>query len=170
MLGLKYNGKFLVLKPGTSSEIERKSPLFAMNESASEVTTIPLSFPYKDNAVILGFPFNYYTERKKIKLKVEYHDGGRFVGFATLVLQTGSLNLNNIEDAEMSGDLMYGISDFFQDIKDKYLNKMPIGGTRSFAWTTNDPTDGSNGFWQHIHETWVNDSIPYIFQPISTFC
>ncbi|HEX8358277.1 MAG TPA: hypothetical protein VF610_12720, partial [Segetibacter sp.] len=167
MLGVKLNGVFLDLKPRTSTEIDRKSPLFAISEYASEGTTEPVVFRYSPkNALAFDLPFQYYSERRKKKYQVEYYSGNSFLYRCTLVIETGKLNLNNIQDTEISGVLLYSISDFFQNVKGKKLSDLQLGGVRTFAWTTNIPGDGSAGFWQHVHASWTDDDIPYVFQPI----
>ncbi len=166
MIGIKVNGLFLELKPGTAAEIERKSPFFAIDEVAAEYTT-PLSFRYtENNAIALGFIYQYYTKRLKKKVAVEIYDGTSFKYKATLVVETGKMNMNRLEDSELSGYLLFGISDFFQAVKGKKLSELQLGGLRTFTWTTKLPFDGSNGFWQHIHRTWIDDTIPYVFVPI----
>lgn len=167
MIGIKVNGRFLDLRPGSSSEIERKSPFFAIDDYASETTTDALVFPYtQNNAVALDLPYQYFSERKKKTIEAEHYDGNSFRGPCTLIIETGKLNINNIEATEISGYIVYSISHFFQFIKGKKLRDLTLGGVRTFNWTTNVPDDGSNGFWQHCHKTWTDDSIPYVFAPI----
>jgi hypothetical protein len=167
MKGIKLNGRFLELKPGTSTEIERKSPFFAINDFISEATTEPLIFPYTpSNALALNLPYQYYTERKKEKFEIEHYSDGQYRGKATLVIETGALDLNNIEATEIKGYLVYGISNFFQAVKGKKLSDLKLGGKRTFSYTTNNPDDGSPGYWQHFHQTWTDDTIPYVFVPV----
>jgi hypothetical protein len=166
MIGVRVNGRFLDLKPRSSGEVERKSPFFSIEEITSEAST-PLTFLYTpNNAVALKLPYQYYTERKKMRLPAEYFDDNTFKGRCTLVLETGKLNLNNVEATEISGYLLYGVSNFLNDIKGAKLSDLSYGGDRTFNWTTADPTDGSDGFWQHIHDSWTDAAIPYVFQPI----
>ena len=168
MIGLKVNGEFLDIKPGIVSEIERKSPFFAMNDYASEVTTDTIAIPYTaKNALALDLPYQYYSERKKQKYEnVEYYSDNLFVSKCTLVIETGILNLNNIEATEISGYALFGGSMAFQEFKGKLMKDLVLGGVRSIPWTTIDPYDGSIGYWQHFHDTWINSSIPYVFAPV----
>ena len=167
MKGIKLNGRFLDLKPDTSTEIARKSPFFAINDFVSEVTTEPLVFPYTpNNAIAFGLPYQYYSQRKKKKYEIEHYSNNEFRGRGTLVIETGTLNLSNIEATEITGYIVYGISNFFQSIKGKKLSDLTLGGKRIFNYTTNNPDDGTGGYWQHFHQTWVDDTIPYVFFPV----
>jgi hypothetical protein len=166
MIGVKVNGRFLDLKPATYAEIERTSPFFSINAVMEEYST-PLSFLYtENNCIALGFIYQFYTKRQKTKVIAELYDGSRFKCKCTLVIETGKLNLNRVEDAEMSGYVLLGVSDFFQQIKDKLLSDLQLDGVRTFNFTTFNAADGSNGFWQHIHETWTSNTIGYVFAPI----
>lgn len=165
MIGVKVNGIFLDLKPGTTGEIENKSPFFAINDFTQEYST-PLSFQFtENNCNALGWVYQYYNQRQKIKVQAELYDNHFFLKKAVLVIETGKLDINNLEAGEMNGFLLFGVSRFFQDIKDKKLTQLSLGGTRTYPFTTNNPTDGSNGFWQHLHNTW-DGTYDYVFQPV----
>lgn len=168
MLGIKLNGIFLKIKLGKNSEgqIERYSPFFSIDQINAEFST-PITIPYTpENAMALGFTHQYYTVREKTRYTVEHYDNDSIRGKCTLVVETGILNLNNVEGTELSGYLLYGISAFFQDVKGKYLTDLLVGGVRTFTWSGSNPNDGSNGFWQHLHATWIDDTIPYVFAPV----
>jgi hypothetical protein len=165
--GIKLNGTFLDIKPGTATEINRKSPFFAISDYSGEVTTVPIVFPYTpNNALAMGLPYQYFTKRKKTKFDVEHYSDNEYRGRASLIIETGLLNLNNIEETEINGYLVYGLSHFFQDLKGKKLEDLKLGGKRTFTYTTNNPDDGSDGYWQHFHDTWTDPDIPYVFYPI----
>lgn len=81
MFGIKANDRFLDTKPGSSTEIERKSPFFTIDDIVSEATTSTIDFPYTpNNALALGLPYQYYTLRAKKKIQVEHYDGNSFRG------------------------------------------------------------------------------------------
>lgn len=167
MFAIKVNGRFLDLKPGSSVEIERKSPFFAINDYAIDITTDTIAFQFSpNNAIALGLPYQFYSLRTMKKFAAEHYDGETFRGQCTLVIESATLDLNNVEAGVINGYVLYGISQFFHEIEGKLLSELTLGGVRTFNWTTNDPTDGSDGFWQHIHATWTDDTIPYVFAPI----
>ena len=168
MIGIKVNGRFLDIKPGATAEIERKSPFFAMEAYASEATLDTINIRYTpNNALALDLPFQFYTERrKKLYPDAEYWSDDRFISKCTLIIETGQLNINNIEATEITGYLLYGVSSFFSQIKDKKLTDLRLGGLRTFTFTSADPNDASGGFWQHIHDTWTDFTIPYVFFPV----
>src|SRR5437764_32194 len=76
------------------------------------------------------------------------------------------MNYNNIERTTLNGYVLFGISHFFQVIKDKKLRELSLGGIRRFNYTSSNPGDGTNGYWQHFHQTWSDATIPYVFQPV----
>lgn len=166
MIGIKCNNRWLDLKPGLSAETERKSPFFALSEVIQEYTT-PIGFKYtENNALALGFIYQFQTRRQKTKVEVELYEDNTFECRCFLVVETGRMNLNNLEASEMTGYLLFGASHFYQQIKDKQLSDLTLGGIRSFNYTTHFPADGTNGYWQHFHKTWTDATIPYVMQPI----
>jgi hypothetical protein len=165
MIGIKVNGRFLDIKPGLTAETERISPFFALSESIGEYTT-PLTFKYtENNAIALGLVYQYYSKRQKLRVEAELYDGNVFECKCLLVIETGKMNLNRIGDSEMNGYALFGVSQFYQLYKGKFLHDLKLGGVRTFNYTTQNVSDGSNGYWQHFHQTWTNENIPYVFQP-----
>jgi hypothetical protein len=166
MIGIKANGVFWDMKPGASAEIERKSPFFSFDDVPIEYST-PVTFLYSPvNDKGADFYFQYYTERIKKSIAVEFYDGPVFQSRAMLIIESADININAIEESQITGYLLYSLSNFYQQVRDKKLKELKLGGTRNFTFTTSDPTDGSDGYWQHFHDTWSDDTIPYVFAPI----
>lgn len=166
MIGIKVNGGFLQLAPDTSAEIERESPFFSIDQINTEYSN-PINFLYtKENCRLLGMKYHYYVERQKTTVEADIYSGTTYKGRGTLIVESGKLNLTNVEDTILTGYVLFGISRFFQVIRDKKLTDLSLGGTRSFNWTTSNPYDGSGGYWQHFHSTWTDNTIPYVFAPV----
>ncbi|MCK9402911.1 MAG: hypothetical protein M0Q26_05900 [Chitinophagaceae bacterium] len=165
MLRLQYNNQFLTLLPGSAIEMERNSPLFLADNVLAEYT-LPVTIVYDEaNARLLGDVFFEYGIKNKFKIPVNIFDNETYRFKSTLVVDKNLTNRHQPGKGNVQGYLLTGISDFFNPIKDKKLSDLELGGTRSFPFTTWDPWDASNGFWQHVHATWTG-AFDYVFSPI----
>lgn len=149
------NGVTLEPVPGSSIEIERNSPFFSLGDEWAGETSTPITFPWsKTNEKELGHQSTVYTKRSKKTIENDLYDGDFFRQRGKVITDTNTINQNQIHKSEIRGYFLFGLSSFFQIIKDKKLRELKLGGKRSFNWTSSDPTDASNGFWQYIHSTW----------------
>jgi hypothetical protein len=165
MLGISINGEFLDLAPATTAQLERKSPFFNTEDLAEEYS-LPFTFPYTPkNARLLGLQNHFYTRRLKAKIAARLFDNNNFSYTGDLMLTAAKLHTNDIARSTITGFYVTGASSFFQQIKDKKLKELQLGGVRNFAWTDNDPDSPFIGFWQHIHKT-LDGSMEYSFAPI----
>lgn len=165
MLGISINGEFLDLSPATSAQLERKSPFFNTDDLADEYS-LPFTFPYSPkNARLLGLPNHFYTRRQKLRVPSQLHDNNNFSYAGDLLVTAAKLNVNDITKSTITGFFITGASSFFQQIKDKKLKQLQLGGVRTFAWTNNDAASSHIGFWQQIHRT-LDGSMEYSFAPI----
>lgn len=165
MLGISINGEFLDLAPATSAQLERKSPFFNSDDLAEEYS-LPFTFPYTPrNARLLGLQNHFYTRRLKVKIPAKAHDNNNFSYAGELMLTAARLNANDITRSTITGFFVTGASSFFQQIKNKKLKELELGGIRSFVWTNNDPASPNAGFWQIIHRS-LDGSMEYSFAPI----
>lgn len=160
------NGVTLQPVPGSSAEIERNSPFFSLgDEWAGEIST-PVNFPYsKENEKEFGNPSSFYTKRSKRTEPITLYDGSHYRQRGRLITESASINQNHIHNSELRGYFVFGLSNFFQIIKDKNLRQLSLGGLRRFNWTSDDPDDASGGFWQYIHSTWAGDK-DFLVAPI----
>lgn len=165
MLGINIAGEFLDLSPGTTAILERTSPFFD-TESLTGEYTFPFTLPYTPkNARLLGLVNHFYTKRIKIRISARLYDNNNFAYSGQLVIDTASLDVNDITKSSINGFFVLGVSSFFQEIKNKKLKELQLGGARVFAWTNNDPLSPDSGFWRHIHDT-LDGLMQYSFAPI----
>jgi hypothetical protein len=167
MLGIcTPNGVFLDLSPNTAAQLERFSPFFNKDDLGEE-NTFPFTFPYSSkNARELGLPNHYYTRRMKKRIEgVRLFDNNNFSYTGDLVITAVEMNVNDVTKSKITGYFLTGISTFFQQIKNKKLKDLSLGGPRQFAWTNNNPDSTNGGFWQHIHKT-LDGSMDYSFAPV----
>jgi hypothetical protein len=151
MWQIKYQNEFFDLAPNQSPEITRNSPLFWIDNNLQENST-PFTLAYTDkNSRLLGHYFFEQTRRIRKKIDVEVYQNNSYSFNATMVIEGAGMNNRHNGTDNASGYLLFGISHFFQQIKDKLLSDLVLGGDRNFSHTTEDPTDGSGGFWQHFN-------------------
>ncbi len=165
MLQLKYNNEFLDLAPDHNSEMEKNSPLFLGLDTLLAEYSTPIALKYSDkNARLLGYLFFDITVKTKKTFEVEIYSNRTFITRSSLIIESAGMNFRFASKSSIAGYLLTGISNFFIYIKNKKLTDLSLGGNRSFTYTTSDPDDASDGYWQHIQGTWAfaND---YVFVP-----
>ncbi len=164
MTGIAINGEFLDLPPGVVLEIIRNSP-YINNDAIDGEYSLPVALPYTDkNYRLIAYSGNHYKTHAKQTLDAElYADGAVYNG--SLIVDGWDKNNNQPQSLVWSTMFVFGISSFFQEVKEKKITDLSLGGVRSFAWTTADPFDASAGFWQHVH-TVATTPIEYTFVPI----
>jgi hypothetical protein len=165
MLGISIGSSFLDLSPATAAQLERKSPFFNSDDLAEEYS-LPFTFPYTpNNARLLGLQNHFYTRRLKIKIAAKLYDNNNFSYTGELMVTAAKLNANDITKSTITGYFVTGASSFFQQIKNKKLKELTLGGIREMAWTNNDPASANIGFWQLIHRS-LAGTMEYSFAPI----
>ena len=150
MIGIEINNEFLDLLAGVVFEIVRNSPYFNNDEIEGEFS-LPVGIPYTDkNYRLLSYIGNHYKTHSKTTIAAKMHGGPNFIYDGSLVIDAFEKNANLPNSQLTNGLFVFGISSFFQQVKDKKLSDLQLGGVRTFNWTTNAPYDGSGGFWQHV--------------------
>jgi hypothetical protein len=167
MIQIKYENEFLDLSPGQSLEIERNNPMFMIENIFGEYST-PISFPLTEtNVRLLGKMYFDLSPKSKLKLSVEVYDGGNeprhFAFNATLVINASVSDRRVPGRAKASGYLLIGMSRLINILKTVKAKTLKLETTAAF--TTFDPTDGSNGFIQQFHESW-NNTLDYVIAPV----
>lgn len=164
MLQILYNNEPLDISQTNDAELQQSSPLFGIEQSIAEFST-PITILYSDrNNRLLQHYFLELTSKTKISLPVVIYENNTFSNNATLVIETTNLHRYLSSKASLTGYLLLNISNFFNDTKDKLMSALDLGGLRSFNYTTLDPTDSSDGYWQHFQDTW-NFGDDYIMVP-----
>lgn len=166
MLRIRHKDSFLKLAPGSIVEMERSSPLFLLENVTAEFS-MPITILYEDsNVALLGDAFFEYGIKSKIKIAVDVYDNETFRYSCTMVIDKTITNKAQPGKGNVQGFLLTGYSDFFNTIKEKKMVDFELGGGDSYPFTSWDPFDSSNGFWQKFHATWTDNSFDYVFVPI----
>ena len=165
MFQLKYNGDFLDLGPDQKLEFERENPLFILNDFYKEYTT-PVIIKYSEkNVAILGALFFDKFNHQPIKIDIELWQLGALDRIVTLVVDKADTDRRNAGKGDVNGYLLAGLSRLFFKIKFRYLNTLQLGGKRNFEFTTDNPTDGSDGYFQHFFAT-ADNTFDYMIAPV----
>jgi hypothetical protein len=166
MLRIRHKDTFLKLAPGSTVEMERSSPLFLIDNVTAEFS-MPVTILYEDsNVALLGDNFFEYGIKSKLKIDVDVYDNETFRYRCVMIIDKTITNKFQPGKGNVQGFLLTGYSDFFNSVKEKKVVDYELGGGDTFAFTTWDPFDSSDGFWQKIHETWTNPDFDYVFVPI----
>ncbi|MBV9989387.1 MAG: hypothetical protein JO301_17035 [Chitinophagaceae bacterium] len=165
MLSIRYKNQTVDIKPGQRVELSRSNPMFLLDSFLGEYST-PFVITYSERNVRNFGPFFFdLAIKKKGKFEVEVYDENSFAFNATLVLETAKVDRRVTGKGNASGYLIIGLSTLLNKLKDAKANTLKLGGTRELAYTTSDPTDGSDGYVQHFQNTWENEE-DYIVAPI----
>jgi hypothetical protein len=163
MLRLVKNDRSLDLMPGASIEMLLNNPMFLSDNVFSDYS-FGIQIPRTDNNMReLG---DVFSEDIKLATYFDYdvYDDNNFFFSCKLVIDKPTAAIRNNGKSYAEGYLLGGIGNFFYDIKYQRLGQLKLGGPRTFNFTTWDPYDGSNGFWQHLHATW-NGAFDYVCLP-----
>ena len=166
MLSFKVGNDHIFLPEGTSVNFERFSPFLGTEEVQAE-RTLPGKIYYSDaNYRILSHLGNFYKGNRLLVVDADLYDGGNFRHSGSLIIQKHRSNTNRVQDTVWDFVFSINSASFYQKIQNLRLSELDMGGVRSFPWTTSNPSDGSNGFWQHIHAARTPRAFPYTFYPI----
>lgn len=165
MLAIKINNTFLDLPADMSLELERNNP-FLTDDIQGEFS-LGLTLKYSEtNYRLLQYIGNFYKKNNKYTVDAQLYDNGSFRYGGKLVINQHQSNMNNVESTVWTGFFTMGSASFLQEIQDVLLQDVDLGGVRTFNFTGYNATDGSGGFFQHVHSARVPNALPYTFYPI----
>jgi len=172
MLGIKINGEFLSLAPNTFLELEQANPFLQFQDEISGQFSLPFEVDASPrNLRLLNYAGIIQNKIDNKGIDAEMYDNGLQVSVGKIKIEKPTHNLNRTADGTISCYYLTGSSSFYQDIKDKKLKDIDVGGVRTFPW--DDPSilnflpDGA-GFWGHIHDVIDADinAYDYAFYPV----
>jgi hypothetical protein len=166
MLKIQYNSEFLDLTKDTAIELERDSPYYLLDSVLGEFT-MTLTIPYTPkNARLLGTIFFDYSIKAKTPYTVSVYDDATFRYQCLLICTTTNTDNGILGKGNVQAYLLNNISVFYDQIKDKLMSKLKYSGILTFNFTTDNVTDGSNGYIQHFWNTAANfDTVDYVVAP-----
>jgi hypothetical protein len=161
MIGIKINNEFLELPIGTTTQVDRNTPLALGDEIIGEY-----SFPFifkssPHNMRLCGFinELGVIKNDSKIRIPAEYYENNFFAYKGILVAEYVQTNLNRPEEGEISAYFLTGISSFYQKAKNVLLKDINLGGDR---------ISPALSFINTATATWTKTSeqTDYVFAPI----
>jgi hypothetical protein len=172
MLGIKINGEFLDLLPDTQLEMEQNNPFLQFDDTVLGEYSLPIEIPTTAKNIRLTNYASLLQQKVDVKgIDAEVYINGFQHSVGKLKIEKPTINLNNAKLGTISAYYLTGISSFYQDVKDKKLVTINVGGDRIFAWDSASGFDfliDGNGFWGHIHKVIdapVN-TYDYAFYPV----
>lgn len=167
MIEFRIDKEVLDLVPGTTTTINSSSPFFSSDNIMGEYS-LPVQFGWTSkNLRLLGFPQELPVIKRKTRIAdVDYSEDGLHFYKGTLIIEFVKGRMDGKGDGVISGYFLLGTSNFWQQVKNKSLRDLDLGGERTFEW--NGFSRSTKGFWKHIHDTWTStsDQMDYVFAPI----
>jgi hypothetical protein len=158
MLSIKVNNEDLDLRPGTTMDLEQNNPYLQFN--ATDVIgeySFPISVPNtQKNNRLLKLSGSFQKRVDNNGVEVALYDNNYQDSIGTLKTEKVNVDLNRMQNGDLSCYYLTGTSYFNKAIDKKKLRDVDFGGDRTFAWD-NYNRNGA-GFWGHIHK--VLDAAP----------
>jgi hypothetical protein len=168
MLGIEINKEFLDLPPDTSMELIEENPFLQFAEDTTIGNySLPVEFILNEKNTRLTRYAGVI--QKKIDLtgiEARLYGNGIQHSRGRLKIEKVPHNLNSIDRGRISAYYLTGNSDFYQDIKDKNMRSIEVGGDRTFAW--DDFATSGPGFWGHLNTVMhaAVNAYDYAFFPV----
>lgn len=165
MIAFKINNEFVELAPDAGIELQRSNPF--IGDDVEGEFSLPVSIRYSDkNYRILNYSGNFYKKHAKYSVGADLYENGLFRYSGTLSITQHESDISNLNETKWTGVFTTGVASFLQQVGDVLLQDINYGPDISYPWTGADSADGSNGFWQHIHQARTPNLFPYVFYPI----
>jgi hypothetical protein len=169
-LGIRIRGENIVIRPGTTLELEQENPYLQFSDAVVGDFSLPIDIPIDDAGVnqrLTNYAGLLQQRVNGIGIECQLWDGGEQHSVGKLRVEKPTIDLNKPGSGSISCFYQSGVASFYNDIRAFKMRDIDVGGTRSFEMT-NLSRSGSDGFWQHIHEVIdapVN-SYDYAFFPV----
>lgn len=162
-LGIKIGDDFLDLLPGTQLQVEENNPFLQVTSELQGQFSLPFSVPITDkNLRLLQFAGQLQVLKENIKIPAVAYEGNFQHSNGVIMIEQINGNLNFSKNGTISLFYLYGISDFYQLVKNKRLTDIDYGVKETYAWT--DLVYNDNGIHAHLHRvmfTGNQDLYPY---------
>lgn len=151
MTAIEIQNEYLDLPPSVAFQIVSNSPYFNNDQIDGEYS-LPINLPITDkNYRLLNFTGNHYKTHAKQTIPANLHADGGVVYQGILVVLGFTKNNNRNNSQVCTCIFTFGISSFWQLVQNKNMTNLKFGGPQVYNWTTSNPSDGSNGFWQNMN-------------------
>jgi hypothetical protein len=150
-VSIQIGNEFLDLQPNTELELEQENLLLQFGDELQGEFSYPFDVrPTDNNLRLLNYAGIMEKRIDNIGIDAIVFSDGLPMMRGKIKIEKPTINLNNVADGMISCYFLSGVSSFYQDIKDKNLRDIDVGGTRSFEWDAY--ADTGPGFWGHIKD------------------
>lgn len=147
-LAINIAGEFLDLNPGTFLELEEENPFLQVGNGIQGEYTMPFTVPASEkNMRMLGLPHLHYISKRTEGMEAIVYVGGVQHSRGRVKIETGQGNLNNPNRGVINLYYLYGLSDFWKTVENKYLSDCEYGQDISYPFSTEYT---GNGFFAHL--------------------
>jgi hypothetical protein len=167
-IGIKINGEYLDLFPGTMLELEENNPFLQLENEILGQYSLPFTVPTSEqNTKLLGFA-NILQARKSTEgiPAILYVDGVQH-SRGTIKREVNAGNLNHPLAGSISLYYLFGVADFYKSVENIYLTDVDYGPDITKVMGAYD-ADGDNTFFAHITDV-INaapGAFDYAFFPV----
>jgi hypothetical protein len=148
MIGIKIGGEFLDLQ-NVVLDSQEENPYLQFMEGMKGPFTFPFNLQATDkNMKLLQYAPVLPVRRSKLNIPAVLFEHGITHSRGSLKIDGFDGNLNRVHETTTSWYYTYGVSSFYDLVKDKRLNELDYG-IESHTWTGFSYTDA--GFFAHIH-------------------
>ncbi len=150
-LAIQIGDEFLDLQPNTVLDMEQENILLQFGDEIIGEFSLPFEVRATDkNLRLLNYAGIMEQRVTNIGIDAIILDDGLPWQRGKIKIEKPTVNLNRVDDGMISCYFLSGISSFFQDIKDKKMRDIDVGGDRSFAWDSFATT--GPGFIGHVND------------------
>lgn len=150
-LGIAIGNEFLDLPPDAELELEQENPFLQFNDVLLGEYSLPIEVKATaKNMRLLGYPGTIEVKVTNTGIDAVVYDNGIPSMRGKIKIEKANINMNNMSDGTVSIYFLSGAAGFWQDVKDKKLRQIDMGGDRSFAF--DDFATTGPGFWGHVRD------------------
>lgn len=166
MVGIQINGEFLDLAPGVTMALEQQNPFLQFDNNIVGDYSLPVqALATEKNLRLLNYAAIAQQIVTNTGVDAILYDNSIQRAVGKVKIERASINMNQVRKGVINIYFLTTASGYWQDIKDKKLRSIDVGGDRSFDW--DGLTTSGAGFWAHIHKVTAGEIITdYVFFPV----
>ncbi|MGN7786794.1 hypothetical protein ACTJIJ_19835 [Niabella sp. 22666] len=153
MIGFIINNEYLDLYPNTVLELETNNAFLQFTEEVKGNFSLPFELPPTDKNIRLTRFVSKIQTKSPAFIECICMRNGFQHSTGKLRIEQVNHHLSQIEKGKINVYYLFGVSDFYQDIKDKKLRSINMGGNRVFTFSGNANDFYTTGsFWTYMHQ------------------
>lgn len=161
---LKIGDEFLDIIPATQLQLTENNPFLQLASEIVGQYSLPFTAPLTEkNIRLLQWSALIQKTKADISIPAYAYDGNIQHSSGQIKFDQINGNLAATKNGTVSLFYLYGISDFYQVVKDRRLPSVDLGVKEVWDWV-DDLIITQGGFWVHMHDVMFNgnpDNSPY---------